>query len=138
MADHNRPRNKKTFLDTLVKQAGNVTKACAATRISRNTYYEWVKGDPEFAQAVEHAKEACKDLFEGFLLTQGRKGNVTAILGWLNANAKDRGYGLVRQEHSGPGGGPIPHADLSGKNPEEIRKIMREEVLARQGKRDGG
>ena len=138
MSDHNTKRNKATFLKILVNQAGNVTKACAAARISRGHYYEWLKTDPEFAQAVQHAKESCKDLFEGFLVTQARKGNVTACLGWLNANAKDRGYGINRTEHSAPGGGPIAHVDLSGKSPAEIRKIMREEVVARQGKQAGG
>lgn len=129
--------DKGTVLKTLVLKAGNVTEACVAAKISRQTFYRWRKEDPEFDQAVKDTRESNKDLFEGLLLTQGKKGNVTAILGWLNANAKDRGYGLNRMEHSGPEGGPIVHADLSGKTPAEIRKIIREEVVARQGKRTG-
>lgn len=138
MTDHNRPRNKEIFLKALVLQAGNATKACAAAKIRRDTYYLWAKEDPEFAQAVQHAKESCKDLFEGLLLKQARAGNVGAIMGWLNANAKDRGYGYNRIEHSGPGGGPITHVDLSGKSAAEIREIMRAEVVARQGKQPNG
>ena len=138
MTDHNRPRNKQILLETLVKQAGNVTKACKAAQIGRARFYLWAKDDPVFAEAVQHAKESCKDLFEGFLTKQARNGNVTACLGWLNANAKDRGYGINRTEHSGPEGSPILHADLSGKSPEEIRKIMRAEVVARQGKQANG
>jgi hypothetical protein len=138
MTDHNRARNKEVFLDVLVKKANNVTAACKAVKIRRDTYYLWIKEDPEFAQAVQHAKESCKDLFEGFLVTQSRNGNSTATMGWLNANAKDRGYGYNRVEHSGPGGGPIAHVDLSGKTSAQIREIMRAEVVARQGKQAGG
>jgi len=138
MTDHNRARNKEVFLKILALQAGNVTKACAAAKIRRTTYYLWAKEDPEFAQAVQHAKESCKDLFEGLLLKSAKAGNVTACLGWLNANAKDRGYGLNRVEHSGAGGGPIQHVDLSGKTSAQIREIMRAEIVARQGKQTGG
>jgi hypothetical protein len=138
MTDHNRARNKKVFLKILALQAGNVTKACAAAKVWRGTYYLWAKEDPEFAQAVQHAKESCKDFFEGLLLKEAKAGNTTAIMGWLNANAKDRGYGYNRVEHSGPGGGPIQHVDLSGKTPAQIREIMRAEVVARQGKQSGG
>ena len=132
-------RNKAAFLEVFVKKDGNITKACAGVNINRRHFYVWLSNDPEFAENVKAAKEACKDLFEGFLTRQARSGNVTATLGWLNANARDRGYGINRMEHSGPGGAPIPvqQADLSGKSEDQIRKIMREEVMGRQGKRGG-
>ncbi len=132
-------REKASFLKILVKKDGNITRACAGANIDRQTYYNWISSDPVFAEGAKNAKEACKDTFEGFLTRQARGGNVTATLGWLNANARDRGYGINRMEHSGPGGAPIPvqQADLSGKSEEQIRKIMREEAMGRQGKRVG-
>jgi hypothetical protein len=63
---------KKLFLLIFSFTLGSVTRACKHAKIARDTYYDWCKKDPEFAQAVKTAgqenlgyflDEAKKELF---------------------------------------------------------------------------
>lgn len=101
-------QNKLRFLDELRLAYGNITAAAKVVGIHRRTYHAWRKDDAAFDADAGDAHEDVKDNVESQLVLVGtgaKKGNAIALLGWLNARAKDRGYS--RHEISGPNAGPI-------------------------------
>ena len=96
--------NKERFLAAFGGKYGNVRAVCVAVGMPRSTYYFWRSSDPDFAEAVVDTLEEVKDNVESQLLLIGigaKEGNVVALLGWLNARAKDRGYGTSKIERGG-------------------------------------
>lgn len=89
--DNNLSKEQNRFLKALQASLGNITGACAKIRISRQTYYNWMK-NPEFAQAVENVNEANLDYAESKLLSLIRQENATAIIFYLKTKGKKRGY----------------------------------------------
>lgn len=49
---------KNAIIEALKKSLGNVSFACNTVGINRDTYYEWLRNDPDFAQTVK------SDVFE--------------------------------------------------------------------------
>jgi hypothetical protein len=108
--------NKERFLAAFEKKAGNVRAVCVAVGIPRSTYYFWRSLDPDFAGAVADALEDIKDNIEFQLMLIGigvKQGSVIALLGWLNARAKDRGYGTSKIE----GGGKLSFVVVAAGDP---------------------
>ena len=56
-------KNKEHFLEVFASKMGNVSKACKAAQISRQTYYDWLKID-DFANKVEEVREGLLDFAE--------------------------------------------------------------------------
>jgi hypothetical protein len=102
--------NKKQFLKSLEEAYGIISTACNNQHISRQTFYNWKKDDPEFAEAVEDINQAAIDHVESKLMekvngvTIGKYDNEgelqtyelppsdTAIIFFLKCKAKKRGY----------------------------------------------
>lgn len=95
--------NKKAAIEALERTLGNVAKACAAVGISRGAFYEWVKEDEAFAQALKDIREKTVDIAETALQKLIQEGNPTAIIFFLKTQAKDRGY-REGMEHTGADG----------------------------------
>lgn len=55
---------KRRFLDAYSKNLGNVEKSCAAADVGRNTYYTWLKADPQFRVDVYNLEEQLCDIVE--------------------------------------------------------------------------
>lgn len=55
-------------------------------------FYEYLKNDLDFALKVQEIEEAAKDYVESQLDTFVKLGDRAAIMFWLKAKAKDRGY----------------------------------------------
>lgn len=107
---YNTNTKKRTVLDMLKRSRGIVSSACESADISRVTFYEWVKTDPEFAAEVEEINESAIDFVESKLYqkingvecaTVTQKGETvvyevppsdTAIIFFLKTKAKKRGY----------------------------------------------
>ena len=83
---------------------GNVTQTCTLTGIARNTYYDWLKEDPKFKQAIDDVQpeERLIDFTENKHLKNIEKGDVASIIFTLKTKGKKRGY-VERTEtvHSG-------------------------------------
>jgi hypothetical protein len=96
----NKVDTKKKALDGYV-ETGTVTGACRVARISRTTFYEWLKKDPKFAKQYEHAKEQVGDLLEEEALKRAYGGDHTLII-FLLKGLKPEKYGDKQAlEHGG-------------------------------------
>lgn len=93
---------KKQLLEALEKSLGVVTTACKNVGISRTTFYQYMKDDESFKDAVNELEEVALDFAESQLFKQIREGNTTATIFYLKTKGKKRGY-IERQEvdHSG-------------------------------------
>jgi undecaprenyl pyrophosphate synthase len=90
--------NKKALLQALEKSLGVVTTACKSVGISRVTFYDYCKNDPEFKAAVDELSDVALDFAESQLFQQIRAGNTASTIFYLKYKGKKRGY-IERQEH---------------------------------------
>ena len=90
-------KKKKDFLVSLEKNNGNVSKACDAANIGRQTYYDWSDKDEVFKQDAEYAQESLIDLAESKLMENIEDNDNTSIIFFLKTKGKKRGY-IERQE----------------------------------------
>lgn len=117
---------KKEIIEALEAKYGIVTEACRSIGLSRSTFYDWLKSDSEFKDAVRDIQETAIDYVEGKLfqkisgITMGKhdaEGAIvtydippsdTAIIFYLKTKAKHRGY-IERSEVSpvDPDGKPL-------------------------------
>jgi len=97
--------NKAKMIDALSKSLGLVSPAIRSVGIDRDTHYEWLKIDPDYAKRVNEIKESRIDFVEGKLSEAINNLNPTLIMFYLNRHAKSRGYGrdadIVLQDESG-------------------------------------
>jgi len=108
---------KDAMLQALTTSLGNVTEAAAAVGMSRETHYDWLKNDAEYAAAVASLKNVALDFAEsqlkklmegaerqalthdGEIVTIKDAPNTSAIIFYLKTQGKQRGY-IERQELS--------------------------------------
>lgn len=127
---------KKALVVALQTYHGIISDACRKVGISRQTYYDWLKNDPEFKAAAEETQEEAIDfveskLFEkvsgvkvgkhdseGELVVYEQPPSDTAIIFYLKTKAKKRGY-IERQEITGADGAPFPVISVQVVNPEK-------------------
>lgn len=79
------------------KTLGVVTSACKAAGVGRVTFYEWLKDDPEFKEAVDSLQDVALDFAESQLFKQIQNGEVSSTIFYLKTKGKKRGY-VERQE----------------------------------------
>jgi hypothetical protein len=82
---------------------GNISISCEASSISRQTYYNWIKQDADFANQCKDIEERNLDLAEMKLLNAIREGKTAELLFYLKTKGKKRGY-VERQEITGAEG----------------------------------
>lgn len=87
--------------------------ACKRMGITRQTFFNWRKDDPDFAQAVTDLGEGVLDMAEAKLLQLINAGDRQAIIFYLKSKGKSRGYG-DRCELTGPNGEPLQLGGTSG------------------------
>lgn len=90
---------KKTFIESYKKTFGNVSQACRASKISRQTFYNWKDEDDKFLSEIINAEpdEMFVDFVENALQKKILSGDTTAIIFALKTKGKKRGY-VERQE----------------------------------------
>jgi len=93
MSEIERARVKEAFLEALKKSMGIITAATEMVGVSRRTYYDWLRDDPEFKQAVEDNDDRRLDFVEGKLLKNIEGGDMSAIKYYLDTHGEKRGYG---------------------------------------------
>lgn len=118
-------KGKEEVLARLSEMSGIVASACKAAGISRYTFYEWKKSDPEFAEKVEDIMELQKDFCESLILKKMKEGDTTMIIFYAKTKMKDRGY-VERQEVTGADGHSLVPAqiDLSTLTEEQREALL--------------
>ncbi|MCO5250715.1 MAG: hypothetical protein M9949_04750 [Candidatus Kapabacteria bacterium] len=146
-------KTKQIFLELFPKNALNVAVTCRKTGISRGAYYKWLKDDKDFAEKIDEVTESLKDFAESTIIKlftgvktkqtktrevithQGKKvkllevteiehkPDLKALLEWLKAKAKDRGWGGVMVDDNLRG--QLTEAEL-----EEMMKLNVNELMA--------
>lgn len=85
--------NKRNFLVAFEKKACNIGAACKAANIDRQTYANYVKADPEFANKIWEAQEALVDFAESQQMKNIAEGSEQSLDRFLRAYGQTRGYG---------------------------------------------
>ncbi len=85
--------HKQAPLLEQLRSVPNVSIACERVGIARNTFYTWLKDDPEFKQAVDEALkrgvDSVSDLAESKLIAHINNGSMRAIEYWLDNHKKE-------------------------------------------------
>jgi hypothetical protein len=98
--------SKKDFLEAYELSLANITTACKRLGISRQTYYNWLNNDSDFAEAVGNIQEGLLDFAESMLLKKIKEGGTTELIFYLKTKGKKRGY-VERQEIAGADGNKL-------------------------------
>lgn len=98
--------NKKALLEALEQSLGVVTSACKKVGVSRTTYYDYYRNDPDFKMAVDSLSDVALDFAESQLHRQIKDGSTAATIFYLKTKGKRRGY-VERQELTGAQGNSI-------------------------------
>ena len=118
---------KKKLLNILDKNKGNISNACEAVKISRNTFYQWKERDSDFAEKVVEIENKVGDLVESRLLKNIMDGKETSTIFYCKTKLKNRGY--IEQnntKHMGDPDNPLHtiNVDMSKLTNEQILKIL--------------
>ena len=92
MTTKKRDKKKEQFLKLYLETNGHVANTCQSTGISRTTYYDWLKNDNEFSQAIDDNEEFVKDELEQLAIERAKKGSDALLIFLLKTRCKDRGY----------------------------------------------
>ena len=87
-----RKEKKKAFVKAMGEVMGNITLACRAVGITRQTYYNWIDKDPEFRKECDSVNEEAIDFVENKLFSRINDNDTTAIIFYLKTKGKGRGY----------------------------------------------
>ena len=85
-------QHKKAILEALEMSLGVVTTACKKVGIGRTIFYEWLKDDEQFKEAVDEISNVTLDFAESQLHKQIMDGNTSATIFYLKTKGKNRGY----------------------------------------------
>lgn len=89
--------NKKAVLKALEKSLGVITIACMNADVGRTQFYQWLKDDPKFAEAVKDVENITLDFAESELHKQIRNGSSRGTTYLLNCKGGNRGWGEKSQ-----------------------------------------
>ena len=95
---------------------GFVTIAARRLNITREHLYTLIKRHPTVKEALTDAREEMKDFSEGKLFSNINEGKEASIFFHLKYQARDRGYGVERQEieHGGQITIKVVYDDIDG------------------------
>ena len=84
--------NKKSVIEQLKNTKGIISIACERVGITRQTFWMWLRDDPDFKKEVDEITEYQIDYVESRLLDKIEDGSDTAIIFYLKCKGKHRGY----------------------------------------------
>ena len=90
--ERRRTLKKKALLSSFFKATGNVSHLCHQVGISRETFYKWLKTDPEFAARIRDEEEGLLDFAETCLFAMMADKIPAAVIFYLKTKGKHRGY----------------------------------------------
>jgi len=104
---------QQTFIKLLHDAFGNVSSVCRQLKMSRQTYYDWMKEDEEFKLEVDSISEYIVDSVEKELYKQIKDGSAASTIFYLKTKGKHRGY-VEKQEidHTSKGESVAPQINI--------------------------
>lgn len=96
-------KKKERFLEAYKRSWGNISVACEAVGIVRQTFYNWRDKDPKWFAKVVEIEERTLDMAETKLIKAIQEEKTAELLFYLKTKGKKRGY-VERQEITGAGG----------------------------------
>jgi hypothetical protein len=96
-----------------LRNSGNIRAACQAAGIARETVYRNREASAEFRAAWDSALEDAIDVLEATARQRAQASSDTLLIFLLKAHRPEKYRETTRQEISGPGGGPVQHADVT-------------------------
>ena len=85
-------KRKEFMLQALGKTLGLVTPACKELGVSRDTFYRWLREDPEFKKKVDEIDDIQGDFVEHQLFKKIKEGSERSILFYMKYKGRKRGY----------------------------------------------
>lgn len=80
------------------KKGCNITAACAALNITRQTFYTRKAKSKKLQELIEEADESMLDFAESKLIEHINNNDITSLIFFLKTKGKKRGY-VERTEH---------------------------------------
>lgn len=80
---------KKRFVLLFTQLYGHITDTCAGCGISRQTYYDWLEKDENFAHSIAEVEMSLNDEVRGALLNKIAAGDMTGIIFYLKNRHPD-------------------------------------------------
>lgn len=105
-----RPRKfDKEMIETMLnvmENGGKTVQVCHKLQISRDTFYRWLREEPEFKEAYDFGKIACETWWEnlgkmGLVGPQAKMFNTPLYLAFMGRNFKEKWKPAVKPESSG-------------------------------------
>ena len=84
---------KALALKALAANNGSVIAVMRKVGICRDTYIDWLKGDPAFARQVNAIEETVNDWYEDCFKKLVKEGNPQAVIHASKTRLRSRGYG---------------------------------------------
>jgi hypothetical protein len=114
-------KNKIKMLESLEIHKNIVTLSAKAAGIARETHYDWMRKDAEYAEKVNALNDTAIDWVENKLYQLIESGDTTATIFYLKSKGRQRGFNeRIQLDHSGK-----IETDISI---EDRRKILKEKL----------
>lgn len=113
-------QKKRAMAKAMKVGLGNISAACEAVGITRQTHYTWLKKDKKYKQSVEDIGELTIDFVETQLLKNIKAGKEASAIFFLKTKAKSRGY--IETNHTITT--EVPMGSLTEATEEELLEIL--------------
>ncbi|OQC27629.1 MAG: hypothetical protein BWX71_01267 [Deltaproteobacteria bacterium ADurb.Bin072] len=128
MAKKTREVTEREIIDSLRKTGARVAMSARKLGMSYQGLYKRINAHENLKEALQDIREHSLDLVEDKLWDDVERGEHYAICFYLKCQGKHRGWvETVRNEHSGPDGGPIQtedkKPDYSKLSKDELRQL---------------
>lgn len=81
--------HKRDFVLLYTKLNGNISNTCIGIGINRQTYYNWLNADENFALAIAESESSLNDEMRELLIQQAANGEMSAIIFYLKKRHPD-------------------------------------------------
>lgn len=80
---------KARFVELYDQLNGHITNTCEGVGISRQTYYDWLEKDKQFATAIIESEKHLNDEIRDVLINKAASGDMAAVIFYLKSRHPD-------------------------------------------------
>lgn len=80
---------KKDFVLLYTQLNGNITNTCIGVKINRQTFYNWIEKDQDFALAIADADASLNDEMRDLLINKAASGSTPELIFYLKKRHPD-------------------------------------------------